>query len=102
MENAKKMPGTELSSLPNIFQKIFHKRISYSTVFSRSTWHIIDSQAMCTLYFMRNSFIQETFTKCLHQVIYKNEQNTYISSPSPAPESNLPCLILLVPDCQHL
>lgn len=32
--------------------------------------------ATCTLYFIRNSFIQESTTRCLHRVIYKNERDT--------------------------
>lgn len=32
--------------------------------------------ATCMLYFIRNSFIQESSTKCLHRVIYKNERDT--------------------------
>ena len=33
--------------------------------------------ATCMLCFIRNSFIQETFTICLHLGIYKNEQDTF-------------------------
>lgn len=33
--------------------------------------------ATCVLCFIRRSFIQETFTKRLHQAIYKNEQDTF-------------------------